>query len=98
MGYSEGVLGYGGTNLCFKNSEYINVLTKQNYNGVKSVYYNDKKRVVVIKWEDGTYTKSTCDKDDYFDVFVGFCIAFTSKHFKSKANAKRFVKRRAKRG
>lgn len=48
------------------------------------IYTNEKKKVVVVKWEDGTTTKATCSQDDHFDVTVGFAMCYVKKVYGGK--------------
>jgi hypothetical protein len=56
----------------------------------KEIHANESERIVVVKWEDGTETKVTCDPLDNFSVEIGFMAALTEhlfggkKQFKSK--------------
>jgi hypothetical protein len=54
----------------------------------KQVFFNDKKKTTVLKWEDNSITKVKCN-DDEFDEKVGFLIAYfqhTCGLSKNKAN------------
>lgn len=59
---------------------------------LSKVIINDNKKVVVIETPNGKF-KTTCDKDDYYDPFVGFCIAFTSSFF-GKTRLKKWFERK----
>lgn len=61
-------------------------------NYVSKIIINDDKKVVVIETPKGKF-KTTCDKEDYYDPFVGFCIAFTSSFF-GKAKLKKWFEKR----
>jgi hypothetical protein len=56
----------------------------------EAIHANESERIVVVKWEDGTETKVTCDPLDNFSVEIGFMAALTEhlfggkKQFKSK--------------
>lgn len=55
----------------------------------KEYYINEKKKTVVLKWNDDTITKVKVSKDDKFDARYGFLIAYFQKHCgmtKTKAN------------
>jgi hypothetical protein len=65
------------------------------FNDVEDVFFNSKKGITVIKWKDGTTSKSTCSVDDEFDPFVGFCIAYTSRDM-SKSKIKERIQRKFK--
>ena len=54
----------------------------------KQVFFNDKKKTTVLKWEDDSITKVKCH-DDEFDERTGFLIAYFQKTCgltKNKAN------------
>lgn len=46
--------------------------------GVDKVIFNDK---TVIVYTDGSKGVSTCSEDDYYDPFVGFCVAYANAKF-----------------
>ena len=52
-------------------------------------YINEKKKTVVLKWNDDTITKVKTSNDDKFDARYGFLIAYFQKQCgmsKTKAN------------
>ena len=65
------------------------------FDNIENVFFNSKKGITVIKWKDGSMSKSTCDNQDKFDPFVGFCIAYTTKGM-SKSKLKERIQRKFK--
>lgn len=65
------------------------------FDNIENVFFNSKKGTTVIKWKDGSISKSTCDTDDHFDPFIGFCIAYTTKGM-SKSKLKERIQRKFK--
>lgn len=65
------------------------------FDKIENVFFNSKKGTTVIKWKDGSVSKSTCDTDDHFDPFIGFCIAYTTKGM-SKSKLKERIQRKFK--
>ena len=62
----------------------------------KKIYVNKKDKVVAVKWTDGTTTKVKCGAGDKFDVFSGFCIAFTKKMFGGYTKLSTHIQKRIK--
>lgn len=62
----------------------------------KKIYVNKKDKVMAVKWNDGTTTKVTCGAGDVFNIFEGYCIAFTKKMYGGYTNLSRFIKNRVK--
>jgi len=58
---------------------------------INLVIVNHKKKQVIIKWNDKTTTKATCNEKDDFDIKVGFAIAFTRKFFKNDKKLERYI-------
>lgn len=55
----------------------------------KEYYINEKKKTIVLKWDDDTITKVKTSKDDKFDARYGFLVAYFQKNCgmsKTKAN------------
>ena len=53
--------------------------------GIKKIEtYNN--RVVIVRFIDGTYTKSVCAKDDIFDIDTGITICLFKKHLGANGN------------
>jgi hypothetical protein len=50
----------------------------------KEILVNEEQKVVVVKWEDDTETKVTCDSDDTFSADAGFSQALKYKIFGGK--------------
>lgn len=61
---------------------------------VRKVIFNENKTIVL--WKDGTKTIVTCEEDDCFDPYAGFCAAVVKRVFGSTSNAKRILKKNAK--
>ena len=61
---------------------------KKNAYVPKEIHVNEKLKIVVVKWEDGTESKVTCDNDDVFNVESGFAHALTHKIFGGKKEYK----------
>lgn len=58
---------------------------------IKSVYPNEEKKLVVVKWCDNSVTKVTCGEDDSFDIYVGVAIAVCKKFFGSNTQFRKTV-------
>jgi hypothetical protein len=58
---------------------------------INLVVVNHKKKQVIIRWNDKTQTKATCNEKDDFDIKVGFAIAFTRKFFKNDKKLERYI-------
>lgn len=55
----------------------------------KEYYINEKKKTIVLKWNDDTITKVKVSENDKFDAKFGFLLAYFQKHCgmsKTKAN------------
>lgn len=52
------------------------------------IHVNKEEKIVVVKWEDGTEIKVTCDNDDSFNVDAGFAQALKYKIFGGKTEYK----------
>ena len=61
---------------------------------IKDIYVNEKKRVVTVKYTDGTVSQATCDKDDTFDPYIGTCVALARRFCGSKVNLDHMIKKR----
>ena len=65
------------------------LITRQTKVLPKEYYINEKKKTVVLKWDDDTITKVKTSNDDKFDARYGFLIAYFQKQCgmsKTKAN------------
>ena len=77
----------------------IGVLTENSFkkadvfDNIDNVFFNSTKGTTVIKWKDGSISKSTCLVDDHFDPFVGFCIAHTTKGISKKKLKERIARK-----
>jgi hypothetical protein len=64
------------------------------------IHVDVSKQVMVVKWQDGTETKVTCDSQDNFSIDVGFGMAFTEYMFGGKTQFKekwwKIIQRRIK--
>jgi hypothetical protein len=49
------------------------------------IHVNEKEKMMVVKWADGTETKVTCDAQDNFSVDVGYCVALAEHVLVKKA-------------
>lgn len=49
--------------------------------GIKNIYLNEDKGVVVIKWIDGTKTKVKCQDNEPFDAEKGIALCFMKRAF-----------------
>ena len=52
------------------------------------IHVNEELKIVVVKWDDGTETKVTCDNDDKFNIDTGFAQALKYKLFGGKTEFK----------
>ena len=57
---------------------------------VEHIYVNEEKRIIVVKFVDGTVEKVKCDEEDDFDVTIGVALAICRRIFGSHA---RFYKK-----
>jgi hypothetical protein len=65
------------------------------YNQRQSTYIKKiivNQRTVIVIWGDNTKTKTTCSKDDTFDLMVGFSVCLAKKMYGKKRLAKIFKK------
>lgn len=72
------------------SEEIDNMFLGKNRNRLPKEYYiNEKKKTVVLKWNDDTITKVKVSENDKFDARYGFLIAYFQKNCgmsKTKAN------------
>jgi hypothetical protein len=54
---------------------------------IESIYANKEKGTIVIKWQDNTYTKVTCDPKDTWDIEKGIAMAIAKKSLGNNWNA-----------
>lgn len=69
--------------------------TKKSYQdefNIQGVYFNELTGTTVVKFNDDSVSKTTCSNGDFFDPFVGFCIAFTKGMLLSKGFTLKAVK------
>jgi hypothetical protein len=69
----------------------VNKETRLLKGQIKLVAVSHKKKQVIIRWNDGTKTKATCNEKDDFDIKVGFAIAFTRKFFENDKKLERYI-------
>lgn len=69
----------------------INIYTRLHQaKGIKAVYSG--KGTVVVELEDGTKGIAKCSKDDNYDEYVGFCIAYTKAVFKTGSQVRKQIR------
>lgn len=51
----------------------------ENLLGIKDIFYNEKKKVVIVKFGDGKKAVTHCHEGDEFDLSVGISLCVT-KH------------------
>lgn len=51
----------------------------ENLLGIKDIFYNEKKKVVIVKFGDGKKVVTHCHEGDEFDLSVGISLCVT-KH------------------
>lgn len=51
---------------------------------IKKIYVNKEKRLVIVKWIDGSSTKVKCQPGDDFCITIGVALAYCYKFFGSK--------------
>ena len=94
----NGTITWAGTgDWC--NCEKKAVVAKNPY-VPKEIHVDEYAQIIVVKWEDGTETKVTCDVQDNFSVDVGFGMALTEHIFGGKHQFKekwwKIIQRRIK--
>lgn len=58
----------------------------------KEYYINEKKKTVVLKWDDDTITKVKTSKDDKFNAKFGFLLAYFQKNCgMSRTQANKYI-------
>ena len=58
---------------------------------IKSVTFNDKKKVTTVVLKNKSVGIARCSKGDVYDRRVGFCVAYMNALFGSKTRVKRIV-------
>lgn len=58
---------------------------------IKSVQFNAKKGVTTVVLKDGTKGMSRCNKEDEYDMQIGFSVALTNALFGSRTQAIKYV-------
>lgn len=79
-----------------KKAQSVKLAPEFEKRGIVGIFYNTKKKIVVIKWKDNTVTKATCSKEDEFDLGIGFAMAYFSKKFGSRSHFVKLLKDNAK--
>lgn len=79
-----------------KKTQSVKLAPEFEKRGIVGIFYNTKKRIVVIKWKDNTVTKAVCSKEDDFDLSIGFAMAYFSKKFGSRSHFVKLLKDNAK--
>ena len=74
-----------------ENEIYKSMIYNRN-NKIKGIYPNEKKRILVVKFNDDSIVKLACHKDDDFDINIGVALAYAYKCFGSKTHFKKVVK------
>lgn len=74
-----------------ENGIYKSMVHNRN-NKIKGIYPNEKKRILVVKFNDDSIVKLACHKDDEFDINIGVALAYAYKCFGSKTHFKKVVK------
>lgn len=59
---------------------------------IKSVTFDDNKKIVTVVLKDGRVGVSRCNSTDEYDQSVGFCIAYTNATFGSRNQVTKLVK------
>lgn len=54
-------------------------------NGIKNVWFNDKKKVTVVEFNDGEKVKVTCHPADHFSHETGLALAYMKHSMGSSA-------------
>lgn len=54
---------------------------------IENIYANKEKRTIVIKWQDNTSTKVTCNEKDTWDIEKGIAMAVAKKALGNNYNA-----------
>ena len=58
---------------------------------IKTVFVNQTKRLVVVRWIDNTTTKVQCQPGDDFSVDIGVALAYCYKFFGSKTRFRKII-------
>ena len=58
---------------------------------IKGVYPNEKKKIVVVKFNDNSVVKVKCQKEDNFDIYVGVALAYCYKKYGTNSQFRKFV-------
>lgn len=66
------------------------VFIRNNYK-IKGIYPNEKKKLVVVKFDDDSVIKVKCSKEDEFDVYVGVALAYSYKQYGSNTKFRKMV-------
>ena len=63
---------------------------------IEKIYVNIDKRLVIVKWVDGSSTKVKCQPDDDFSVDIGVALAYCYKFFGSKTKFRKTISEHVK--
>lgn len=58
---------------------------------VSKIYRNKDNIIVILK--DGSKGVAKCSKDDEYDEFIGFCIAYTKAKFRTGSQVRKALKK-----
>jgi len=67
-----------------------NLFIKVQYE-INMIYVDSKRNEVVIKWNDGTVSKGSCNVDSDFDIYEGFVVALVKRFFGSNSKIFDFI-------
>lgn len=74
----------------------LHFTTENKDDHIKTIYVDEIKKTVVVKFRDGTIQKSKCAEGDEFDVEVGVAICIAMKQFRSKTEFRNLVAKKIK--
>lgn len=69
-------------------------LFTNTYN-MDKIFFNEKKGITTILWDDGTKTFSKTKEGEVFDYEIGVAMAFVKKFFKSRNDFKKIIEEAA---
>ena len=70
----------------FSNSPFSNF-----YYEIDTIFANETKRTVCVKWKDGKTTKVKLMEGDTWDIYNAFCIACAKRMYGSNSKLKKLV-------
>ena len=62
---------------------------------IQTIHINEKEKVVVVVFDNGTKQIIKCSPEDSFDTEIGFALAFTRAIFGSKTQVRKFIAKKA---